>query len=415
MVVNPLFVASLIFLPMSSAAFRLRCGLPPTHHLMAFASSSMTSPVRSHVLYHHLAFQWNGHSRYISKSCDKVNKVNRYDRFRACLRVAVSDNNFEATQRIHNTQVFSKDAADPLDVAKSTMEIMSSNRRSFNRTWERMNPLIQLILLPSKSSSNRMKSVADVGCDHGMLALSLACIAWVNQSRDDSNEFLFSKVFGTDLSSQALENGGIASFQRVNDALSKIGTANDNKSLLELPIQFRIGDGLSALQPGEANAIVIAGMGVHTMLDILVGKSEATTTPIESLQSEYIFLQPTNSRPQHLIILYDGLQKDLGWELCDEKVAFVGGRWYISSYFRRNDDYNRDSIGLYRFPGHYLLDNEIFDNYVRHHLEWLKQVVEKGPLAEEDTRWVNHILSLKDKNEWKMLAAWYNDEDTATE
>jgi len=210
-------------------------------------------------------------------------------------------------------------------------------------------------------------------------------------------------VFGTDVSSPALENGGFASFQRVNDALSKIGTANDNKSLIELPIKFRIGDGLSALQPGEAK------------LDILVGKSEATTTPIESLQSEYIFLQPTNSRPQHLIILYDGLQKDLGWELCDEKVAFVGGRWYISSYFRRNDDYNRDSIGLYRFPGHYLLDNEIFDNYVRHHLEWLKQVVEKGPLAEEDTRWIKHILSLTNKNEWKMLAAWYNDEDTATE
>ncbi len=338
--------------------------------------------------------------------------MNRYDRFRACLRVAVSNNNDEATQRIHNTQVFSNNDADPMDVAKCTMEIMSSNRRSFNRTWERMNPLIQLILLPSKLRSNRMISIADVGCDHGMLALSLACIAWVNQSCETSDEFLFSKVFGTDLSSQALENGGLASLKRVNEALSKIdGSVNNNKSLA-LPIQFRVGDGLSALRPGEANAVVIAGMGIHTMIDIIAGKSEATKPPIESLESEYIFLQPTNSRPQHLIMLYDSLQKELGWELCDEKVAFVGGRWYISSFFRRNDDNN---IGPYRFPGHYLLDNEIFDKYVRHHLEWLRQVFEKGPLAAEDTRWMKHILSLEDKDEWKLLATWYKDSLTATD
>ena len=399
---------SAIFLPMSSGAvFRLHGGLAPTtHHLMSYVSSRVTSPAQSHVLHRHLAFQWNGHqSRLHSTAYDKVNKVNRYDRFRACLRVAVSDND----QRIHNTLVFSNDYADPMDVAKCTMEILSSNRRSFNRTWERMNPLIQLILHPCKSSTkNRMTSVADVGCDHGMLALSLACIALVNQSRDGSDEYLFSRVYGTDLSSQALENGGIASLKRVNDALSKIDTVST-----ELPIQFRIGDGLSALQPGEADAVVIAGMGVHTMLDIIVGKSEAKTTPIETLESEYIFVQPTNSRPQHLIILYDGLQKDLGWELCDEKVAFVGGRWYISSFFRRNDD--DSNIGPYRFPGHYLLDNEIFDKYVRHHLEWLKQVFQKGPLAEEDARWMKHLLSQTDKNEWKMLATWYNDSHTAAD
>jgi tRNA A22 N-methylase len=302
------------------------------------------------------------------------------------------------------TQVFNNDDyVEPMDVAKCTMEIISSNRRSLNRTWDRMNPLIQLILLPCKSSNNRMKSIADVGCDHGMLALSLACIAWTNQSRDGYDNFLFSKVFGTDLSSQALENGGIASLKQVNDALSKIGV-NNNKSI-ELPIQFRIGDGLSALEPGEANAIVIAGMGVHTMLDIILGTSEATT-PIERVQSHYIFLQPTNSRPQHLIILYNGLQKNLGWELCDEKVAFVGGRWYISSYFRRHDDI-RDTIGLYRFPGHYLLDNGIFDKYVRHHLEWLKRDFKRGPLAEEDIKWIKHISSLKEKDEWNMLTTWY--------
>jgi hypothetical protein len=388
----PLLCLSAFFLPMS-AAFRL---LPTRHHLMAFASSSTTSTAQSHMVKRYPAFQSNGYVRLISKTCDNlVNKRNRYDRFRDCLRLA--------TSRKQNIQVFSKDDVELMDVAKCAMEIMSSNRRSFNRTWERMSPLIQLILLPCKSN-NKMKSIADVGCDHGMLALSLACIAWVNQSRG-YDKFLFSKVYGTDLSSQALENGGISSLKQVNFALSKISLLSNDKSL-ELPIQFRIGDGLSALQPGEADALVIAGMGVHTMLDIVIGTSEATAL---SLGSEYLFLQPTNSRPQHLIILYDGLQTNLGWELCDEKVAFVGNRWYISSYFRRNDN-DCDTIGVYRFPGHYLLDNGIFDSYVKHHLEWLKQDFERAPsLVTEDVRWIKHISSLKDKDEWKGLAAWYND------
>ena len=40
-----------------------------------------------------------------------------------------------------------------------------------------------------------------------------------NQQHLGSDEFLFSNVFGTDLSSQALKNGGIASLKRVNEAL----------------------------------------------------------------------------------------------------------------------------------------------------------------------------------------------------
>ena len=74
-----------------------------------------------------------------------------------------------------------------------------------------------------------MKSVADVGCDHRMLALSLVCISGTAQAHNAAGRFRFSKVIGVDLSSQALDNGYIASLKRVNDVLFKIGTENYNK------------------------------------------------------------------------------------------------------------------------------------------------------------------------------------------
>lgn len=382
-------MAAIIHYPLRSVSAQRSC-----HHLMAFSSSTICRSFST---------------RY------KVTNRNRYDRFRDCVRLA-------ATNSSNTRDVFrSSETDNMMAVAKCTMEMLSSNRRSFNRTWERFNPLIELILHSCKSKKG-IKAIADVGCDHGMLAMSLACIAWVNQlgvndkenqQHLGSDEFLFSNVFGTDVSSQALENGGIASLKRVNEALSKIESLNNNSSI-NLPINFRIGDGLDALRVDEADAVVIAGMGVHTMIDIMYGKAETETSttilsPIDRVQTNYLFLQPTNSRPEHLIILYDCLQKK-GFELCSETVAYVSGRWYINASFRRNDNKQFDT--MYRFPGHYLSNDEIFDNYVKHHIEWLKQITQNGPLAEEDMRWLKHISTMQDKDEWRRLTTWYSDVHT---
>ena len=391
-------MATIIHYPLRSVSTQLRCH----HPLVTFASSTIC--------------------RSFSTRYKVVTNRNRYDRFRDCIRLAVTNNNNSCDV------VFRSSKTDNMAVAKCTMEMLSSNRRSFNRTWDRFNPLIELILHSCKTNKG-IKSIADVGCDHGMLAMSLACIAWVNQLGYDSgennsgenkenqqhlvcDEFLFSNVFGTDVSSQALENGGIASLKRVNEALSKIESLNNNSSSIDLPINFRIGDGLDALCVDEADAVVIAGMGVHTMIDIMYGKAETSSTilsPIDRVQTNYLFLQPTNSRPEHLIILYDCLQKKMGFELCNETVAYVGGRWYINASFCRNDNKQNDT-NQYRFPGHYL-SNDVFDNYVKHHIQWLKQITQNGPLAEEDRRWLEHI-STQDKDEWRRLTTWYSDVHT---
>jgi len=325
-----------------------------------------------------------------------------------------------------------------MEVGKCTMEVISANRRAFNRTWKRMSPMIDLIVSAcnretiggnENSSTNfqprRVSSIADVGCDHGMLALSLTSMAWAvaqqqnndggkeNQSDDDRKINFFSKVTGADVSDLAL-NGSFVSLEKVTDAMLRRVLNGDDRSRSDvtLPIEFRLGSGLEPLQSGEADAVVLAGMGVHTMLNILLGEERSDEAPADKVQTKYIFLQPTNSRPQHMVMMYDQLHQS-GWVLRDERIAFLGGRWYINTFFERGCD-NNDQLQLenpYRFPGHCLSnDNEVYDTYVKHHLRWLNEDYERPKFVfdEEDRRWMEYIISSKENERWRSFASWYS-------
>ena len=488
---------------------------------------------------------------------------NRYDRFRHRLHHISNDD-------------LSKSKANHMEIAKCTMELLSSNRRSFHRTWKRMSPLVELVILAcsdecyrgdgssgmekmesgeaspvsqSCRTPRRMTSIADVGCDHGILSLTLACMAWVASQGNIGHDNFISRVIGTDLSSQALKKGGFVSLKKINDVMSRMyGNFDveaaakfqtkekfDDKSSKQnipehakenersffrhlnfLPIEFRIGNGLAPLQPGEAEGVVLAGMGVHTMLDILLGtkngvfytgndkecddvilsekipvfttttETELTSTsesgyttpacefslsdtlvdtsfsdslsstmspldasPLNKLETRFLFLQPTNSRPRHLILLYDRLQKSGEWTLKDERITFVSGRWYISSLFEssnanvlessrnesnlksrsttrkaksfefdENDKSDMKNMQPFRYPGHFLrgqmsqdsIEGATYDAYVRHHLQWLKQDYERwnGSLEADDARWMRYIISKDSGIYYENLASWFD-------
>ncbi|KAL7524919.1 hypothetical protein ACHAXR_000778 [Thalassiosira sp. AJA248-18] len=306
-----------------------------------------------------------------------------------------------------------------------------------------MSPLIELIVLACNRDDigndiknvekSRISSIADIGCDHGILSLSLACMAWVVSQQENTNKenqpdgnrtfHFFSHVIGADLSRTALENGGLVSLEKMKDAMIPRIRSDDNydatvsTSESSLPIEFRVGFGLEPLQTGEADAIVLAGMGVHTMLEILLRTSSGDmpeTAPVECVQTQQVFLQPTNSRPQHMIILYDKIQAS-GWVLRDERIAFVGGRWYICAFFERCSENSRlEAEDSCHFPGHFLAqkvadDDDAYDTYVQHHLHWLKQDYDqpKCLLADEDRRWLNYIVSSDENWRWKSLASWF--------
>ncbi|KAL7516229.1 hypothetical protein ACHAWX_001264 [Stephanocyclus meneghinianus] len=101
-----------------------------------------------------------------------------------------------------------------------------------------------------------------------------------------------SRVTGKDISFKAL-NSALVTWDKVNESLSRKSKGDVDESLsiestqhsLVLPIDFRVGDGILPLKTGETDAIIMAGIGVHTMIEILNGKNH-----LDILETNCIFL-----------------------------------------------------------------------------------------------------------------------------
>ena len=335
--------------------------------------------------------------RIISSAIIIKQKPNKFEKFRICLESRLPSPSADAGDGDH----------DLMTIAKRTMEMLSSNRRSFHRTWARMSPLLELIvsasihdyegksdISSSEHCTTKFRSIADVGCDHGLLSLSLACMAWsASQSYEEDKEnhyacspdFLSNGVIGSDMSSNALNSGALMSLKKMNEALSR-----KSDKVIKLPVDFRVGNGLSVFRSGETDGVILAGMGVNTMHEIL------TSSDLDQLDIKYLFLQPTNSRPRNLLLLYDALQRDgNSWNLMDESITFLGGRWYINSYFKRSQ-----STNTFRFPGHCLTNKDCgdskatYESFIAHHIKWLQtDYAKKRKLEVNDERWITHLCN----------------------
>lgn len=82
-------------------------------------------------------------------------------------------------------------------------------------------------------------------------------------------------------------------------------------------IDVRQGDGLSVLAPGEAESIVIAGMGGALIVQILEGAPDVLAG------APTLVLQPMNGAEKLRRWLYAH-----GWNIVDETLARAGGRLY---------------------------------------------------------------------------------------
>ena len=92
----------------------------------------------------------------------------------------------------------------------------------------------------------RCKCIADIGCDHGYMSIAL-----VEEEKAD-------RAIACDLRPGPLE----------------IARAHVKEHGLETKIDLRLADGLQALSPGEADAVIIAGMGGPLMRSILEASVE---------------------------------------------------------------------------------------------------------------------------------------------
>ena len=281
---------------------------------------------------------------------------NRYARLRSLLPAASSAGNSRTSAN---------------DVAQKAVAALT--RKS--RTWQRLGPVVDLAC--SSSDGETIQTIADVGTDHGLLAIALAVTG------------RYDWVVGTDASEAALRQGARAFHHKVLDVL-RHGSTTPPGGITRvdvLPLEFRVGDGLRPLAPGNADAVVVCGMGVATMGKIL-SKNE-----LERLGTRRLYLQPTNSRPRNLMALYDSLQHD-GWRLHEERIQRVSGRWYISSAFHKAPI--QRGGGNLALPGDKLQLSDVdaestrqeHQRYVEHHLTWLERDLRtRGHLDPADQRW----------------------------
>lgn len=89
------------------------------------------------------------------------------------------------------------------------------------------------------------------------------------------------------------------------------------KSGFENVIETRLSDGLTALKPGEAESIVIAGMGGPLMIRILSACPEVTASAKE------LVLQPQSEVADVRAWLYGQ-----GYEIVEEHMVFEEGKYY---------------------------------------------------------------------------------------
>lgn len=132
--------------------------------------------------------------------------------------------------------------------------------------------------------------VADIGCDHGYVSIYLV------------ESGIASRAIAMDVRKGPLSG-----------ALNNIHDFGFSDH-----IKTRLSDGLKALEPGEADAIIIAGMGGKLMMRIL-----EEGDPV-ALGVHFGVLQPQSDLGEFRKYL-----RDKGYVILDEKIVFDDGKYYF--------------------------------------------------------------------------------------
>lgn len=138
--------------------------------------------------------------------------------------------------------------------------------------------------------------IADIGTDHAYLPIYLILSGRIQEAVGiDVHEGPYQSALGT------VKSYGLAS-----------------------RIQIRLGDGLSPLKEGEADTLILAGMGGNTMLEILEARPEI----LKDIQQ--IITQPQGAQAK--------LRKEMlaqGWFLQDERMVMDERRLYMIINFSK--------------------------------------------------------------------------------
>ena len=134
-----------------------------------------------------------------------------------------------------------------------------------------------------------LSCLADIGCDHGKLTCAML----------EENEDL--RAIATDISGPSLE--------KAKTLAEKMGLTDR--------ISFRLGDGLTVLRPGEADAVCFCGMGGELIRDCIEGNIEVARN-----KSRFI-CQPMRGIEELREYLFSE-----GFRMLDDRMVQENGKWY---------------------------------------------------------------------------------------
>lgn len=270
---------------------------------------------------------------------------------------------------------YTTSSSNALSIAENAFSVLARKKR----TWKRLRHLVDLA---QETKVAKPKTIVDIGCDHGILPIAMAATG------------RFEKVLGIDVSERVLRDGAMKLHKEVEQYLESVKT-----SAVLTPVEFRLGDGLTGVETGDADVVCVAGMGVNTMLKIVASPET------DRVGCQLLLLQPTNSKPKNLVLLYDTLQ-NTGWELMGERIEFLSSRWYLSVAFAKRDERDIPVVGKTHLPGVCLRQlgdtspmKETFDRYIKHHKRWLEKDKDLPQgLAESEERWLEaHTCTTRPK------------------
>lgn len=191
-------------------------------------------------------------------------------------------------------------------------------------------------LLAIASFIEKKDSVADIGCDHGLLSIYLK----------ENN--LIKTIIASDINQNAL-----------NNAIKNIETKN-------LKIKTILSDGIKDINTDNLNTLIISGMGTSTILHIL-------TIPEKLKNINKIIIQSNNNHQE----LRQGLN-DIGYYLEEENYTYDKNKWYITCKFIKSEKQNSKEIIKYGY-----LNNQDYNKYLLNHLKTISKKIPLSKLHEK--------------------------------
>lgn len=164
-------------------------------------------------------------------------------------------------------------------------------------------------------------------------------------------------------------------------------------------IDFRLGDGLSTLNAGEANGAVVAGMGGILTRDILENSLDIIK------EMDFLLLQPAQNPEMLRKYLYEG-----SFEILDEDIIKEERRFYeyILVRYDENPLVKRKNIGEYQV-GECLLErkSELLNEFLESKIRETEGILQKMDLSSENARFRKVKLENIIK-EFKGIEKWRN-------